>query len=229
MRTSVIIPTFNEVSTIEDTLKDIPKEVVDEILVIDGHSTDGTVELVRKLGYPLFFQKEKGFGSAISEAVRRTRGDVLIFITSDYSQNPKDIPKLLEKIQEGYDVVLASRYLPGSGSDDDTFLHYFGNKAFTFLTNLIHGSNFSDCLYFFMAIRKKVLDSLQLNSPGFEYCIELPIKVHRAGFRVAQIPSFERKRAGGKAKFQGFYHGFKILKKIIKLRINDSFKKERYF
>lgn len=215
MRVSVIVPTFNEVETIEEVLREIPKDRVDEILVVDAPSDDGTIELVKKLGYPLIIQEGKGFGRAITTGIKHAKGDILIFIMADNSQNPRDIPNLLEKIEQGYDMAMASRYLPGGGSEDDDFIHYFGNKALTFLCNTIHRANFSDSLYFFMAIRRKVFDSIKLNSPGFEYCIELPIKVHKFGFNITQIPSFERKRSGGRAKVSALSDGFKILQAIL--------------
>lgn len=216
MRISVIIPTFNEVETIEEVLREIPKDRVDEILIVDAPSNDGTIELVKKLGYPLIIQEGKGFGRAITTGLKQAKGDVLIFIMADNSQNPRDIPKLLEKIEEGYDLVMASRYLPGAGSDDDTLLHYIGNKIFTFLSNKIHKTNFSDILYFFLAIKKEVFDKVKTSSFGFEYCIELPIKVAKAGFKITQIPSFERKRAGGRAKANAFSVGLKILLAIFR-------------
>lgn len=215
-KVSVIIPSLNEVGAIREVLIQVPKDWVDEILVIDGHSQDGTVELVKKLGYDLIFQEGKGFGSAIATGVKYAKGDVLIIINADNSQNPKDIPRLLEKIGEGYDVVMASRYLIGGGSEDDTLLHYFGNKLFTFLCNLIHGSHFSDALYFFFAAKREVFETVKLRSSGFEYCMELPIKVHRDGFKIAEIPSFERKRSGGRAKVNAFFDGLKILRAILK-------------
>jgi len=215
-KVSVIIPTLNEVENIEKVLREIPKDRVDEILVIDGHSTDGTVELVKKLGYPLIFQPSKGFGEAFSTGVKEAKSDVIVFINADNSHDPADIPKLLAKIEEGYDMVMASRYSPGAGSDDDTLLHYIGNKIFTFLSNKIHKANFSDILYFFLAIRREVFDKVKTSSSGFEYCIELPIKVHKAGFKIAQIPSFERKRSGGQAKVNAFSVGLKILLAILK-------------
>lgn len=216
LKVSVIIPTLNEVSTIKQVLDAIPKEKVDEILVIDGYSTDGTVELVKKLGYTLIFQPTKGFGEAFSFGVKKAMGDVVVFINGDNSQNPNDIPKLLDKLEEGYDMVMASRYLSGAGSDDDTWLHCIGNRIFTFLTNVIHGTRFSDVLYFFIVARKKVFDSVETNSHGFEYCIELPVKTHKAGFKIIQVPSFERKRSGGKAKVNAFTVGWKILLAIFK-------------
>ncbi len=222
MKTSVIIPTLNEIDTIGELLDNIPKDKVDEILVVDGHSTDGTPELVRNRGYSLLFQQKKGFGSAIAEAVAAAQGDILVFITADNSQNPKDIPNLLEKINEGYDVAMASRYITGGGSKDDTLLHYIGNKLLTFLCNLIHGSHFSDCLYFFFAARRKVFDSVKAVSPGFEYCVELPIKIHQAGLKIIEIPSFEHKRSGGQAKVSAFSDGWKIFQMILKLKYSNN-------
>ncbi|MBI2625263.1 MAG: glycosyltransferase family 2 protein [Candidatus Nealsonbacteria bacterium] len=216
MKVSVLIPTFNEVNNIGKVLDEIPKDSVSEVLIIDGHSNDGTVEMVKKLGYPVIFQKNKGFGSAVSEGMQAIGGEVAVLINGDYSQNPKDIPLLLKKIEEGYDFVMASRYLPGSGSADDTVLHYLGNRLFTHLCNFIHGSHYSDTLYFFFAVKKRVFEKIKVESPGFEYCMELPIKIHKAGFKIAQIPSFERKRTTGQAKVKAFSDGWKILKAIFK-------------
>jgi len=218
MKTSLIIPTLNEVDCIKGLLRLIPKGAVDEILIVDGHSTDGTVELVRELGYPLVFQERKGFGEALMTGIKRTSGDVLVFLTADNSQNPADIPRLLEKIKEGYDFVVASRFLKGSGSEDNTLIRYLGNKFFTFLANLLYGSKFSDILYFLLASKREVFNSLKLESDGFEFCIELPVKVHGAGFKIGEIPSFERKRTSGETKVRTFKDGFKILKAIFKFK-----------
>ena len=216
MKVTAIIPTLNEVESIRLVLDSIPRDRVQEVMVIDGHSNDGTIALVKKLGYPLFFEEGNGFGAAFATGVKKAKGDAVVFINSDNSQNPNDIPKLLDKLNEGYDMVMASRYMPGAGSDDDTLLHKIGNKIFTFLVNVIHGAKFNDVLYFFLAARKEIFEKVKTDSQGFEYCIELPVKVHKAGFKIAQVPSFERKRAGGKAKVHAFLHGFKILLAIFK-------------
>jgi len=213
---SVVIPALNEVESIGRVLSEIPKDKVDEILVADGRSTDGTVELVKKLGYQVIFEEKKGFGAAIASGIKRAQGDIVIILNADGSQNPNDIPKLVDKLEEGYDMVMASRYLPGAGSDDDTLLHRLGNKVFTFLFNIKNKTQLSDVLYFFLAVRKNVFDKVETVSPKFEYCIELPAKVSKAGLKIAQVPSFERKRFGGKAKVNAFPVGLKILLAIFK-------------
>ncbi len=113
-------------------------------------------------------------------------------------------------------MVLASRYLPGAGSDDDTPLHYFGNKMFTFLCNLLYKVGISDSLYFFLAAKKEIFEKIKLESPNSGYCVELLIKAHRAGFKITEIPSFEKKRRAGKAKLNAFINGSQILLKILK-------------
>lgn len=213
---SIIVITLNEVHSIADVLNEIPSSVADEVLVVDGYSTDGTVELVKKMGYPVIFQEGVGYGAAFSTGVKYSRGDVLVLMDSDGSHNPKDIPLLLEKISTGYDVALGSRYLIGSRSYDDTLIRYIGNKLFTFLTNRIHRMNISDSLYMFVAAKRKVFDSIELKSKDFGYCVEFPIKAYKAGFKFAEVPSSERKRIAGKSRVNAFWDGLKILKVILK-------------
>jgi glycosyltransferase involved in cell wall biosynthesis len=211
MRVTVIIPALNEVSSIEGVLKEIPKDVVDEILVVDGHSTDGTRELVRKLGHKVVEQEGRGYGLAVSTGVKHATGDVIVLMDADGSYEPKDISRLLRCLADGYDIAFGSRYMPGSGSDDDTLVRYVGNKLFTLLLNTIYGVGISDSLFLYVAAKKEVFQSLDLKSPSFEYCMEFPIKAHRAGYKIAEVPSFERKRTAGDSKVNAFYNGLRIL------------------
>lgn len=223
MKTTLIMPTLNEIETVEKALIQLPKDMIDEVLVIDGHSTDGTIEIVKKLGYPVIFQEKnpkgsgaKGFGSAVATGIKHATGDVIIIMSADLSQDVNDIPRLLNKIKEGYDLVLASRYAPGGKSEDDTLLHRWGNKFFTGLCNLLYDTQITDCLYFFLAVRKNVFEKFKLEAVHAGCCPELPIKAKKAGFKIADIPSFEKKRGGGKAKLNAFIDGLKILFTILK-------------
>ncbi len=217
MAISLIISTLNEEQTIGQVLAQIPPGAVDEILVIDGYSTDRTREIASQAGAKVVLQEGgRGYGRAAITGLKYAMGDIIVFLTADLSQDPQDIPKLLAKLSEGYELVMASRYMKGGGSEDDTFLHYIGNKIFTFLCNFLYGSQFSDLLYFFIAGKKEAFEKTNAVSPGFEYCAELPIKAHKAGLKITQIPSFEKKRLAGEAKAQSFRHGWKILLKILK-------------
>lgn len=216
MKVSLVIPTLEEAGCIEAVLKEVPKQCVDEILIVDAHSKDGTADIVRRLGYKVIMQEGRGFGDAFSLGVSKATGDVVILMDGDGSHNPADIPKLIGKLKEGYDYVLASRYCKGSRSYDDTMVRHIGNKLFTFLICFFHRMKITDSLYLYTAIRKEVFDKVKIDSKGFEYCVEILVKVHKAGFKMAEIPSIERMRYSGYSKVKSMKHGFKILMEIFK-------------
>lgn len=218
MKVSLLIPTRNEEGCIGKVLREVPRDIVDEIVIVDGQSTDKTVEEVRvnlREGDKLHIQRGKGYGAAFIESFEIATGDVLIFMDADGSHDPKDIPKLVAKIQEGHEYVMASRYASGGHSYDDTIIRWMGNRFFTWLTNVLHGTNVTDSLYLFTAITKEGLNKLSLVSPGFEFCTEIVVKAHRAGLRFAEVPAVERARYQGKSKVNAFWHGLKILRMIL--------------
>lgn len=220
MKISLIIPTRNEQGAIGRVLKEIPKKLIHEIIVIDGHSTDNTEKEVnaelRKGKDRFILQKKKGFGSALKQAFKEATGDVVIIMNGDGSHNPKDIAKLLKKIEQGYEYVIASRYSRGARSDDDTLVRFIGNRTLTFLTNLLHGSRVTDSLHFYTAINRESLKKIHPTSPGFEFCIEILIRAHRAGLKFAEIPVIERARYAGESKVNIFSAGAKILLMILR-------------
>jgi len=218
MKVSVIIPTRNEGKAIARVLKEIPKKFVDEIIVIDGYSKDDTAQEAKanlRVGKDKFIlQKKPGFGNALLEAFGKSSGDAIVILNGDGSQDPKDIPLLLEKINQGNDYVMASRYAKGGRSDDDSVIRFIGNRTLTFLTNLVHRTNVSDSLYFFTAISRKGLKKIHPKSPGFEFCIEILIMAHKAGLKFAEVPVVERASLS-KSKVNAFLVGSKILWKIL--------------
>jgi glycosyltransferase involved in cell wall biosynthesis len=219
MKVTAVIPTWNEAGCIARMIGEIPRDVVSEIIVVDGHSPDGTADIVKKIdGVTLLMQEGKGFGAAIAQGFRAATGDAIIVLDGDGSHNPADIPKLVEKVAEGYDYVMAARYRPGSRSEDDTFVRYFGNMFFTFLVNVLYKTNVSDSLYLFTCIRRTALEKITLRSRGFEFCIELLVKAHKAGLKIAEVPSSERSRFSGASKVNAFRHGFVILLEILRAR-----------
>lgn len=220
MKTTLIIPTKNEEGAIGKVLKEIPKNLIQQIIVVDGHSKDKTVQEIkanlRKGKDKLIMQKSKGYGNAFIEGFKQAKGGVIIMMDADGSHNPADIPFLLQKITIGYEYVMASRYMAGSKSYDDTFIRWLGNMIFTLLTNIVHGTHITDSLYLYTAITKKGFAKLKLNSPGFEFCTEILVKAHNAGLRFAEIPAIERKRYHGNSKVNALMDGLKILKTIFK-------------
>lgn len=217
-KVSVIIPTRNEEGSIGKLLKEIPAKFVDEVVIIDGHSTDKTIPEIKRTNNKakVFTQKSFGYGEAIIQGARLATGDVLIFMDADGSMNPQVIPQLLEKINQGYEYVMGSRYINNLKSADDTIVRFVGNKFFTWLTNLIHQTGVSDSLYTYNAIPKKSFRKIKAKSKGFEYCIEILIKAKRAGLSFAEVPAPERAREFGKTKVNALWHGLKILHMILK-------------
>ncbi len=211
MKVTVQIPALNEAKSLKYTLERIPKEAVDEILVIDGHSTDDTVRIAESLGCRVLTQPGKGYGDAQIFGFKNAIGDVIISMDADGSADPQEILFLLKKINEGYDLALGSRYLPGAGTEDDTFIRSVGNKAFTFLTNLIYGMNISDSLFFFAAAKKEMLNSLDLKSKDFALCIEVPVKAYKAGYKIGEVACRERPRFADVSRVNAFTDGFRIL------------------
>jgi len=219
MKVTLIIPTRNEEGAIGSTLREVPRDVVDEIIVVDGHSTDKTADEVKAELRPsdkFVVQKGKGYGGAFSEGFDIATGDVIIMMDADGSHNPAEIPQLVEKVRRGYEYVMMSRYARGGRSEDDTIIRWFGNRMFTWLTNVVHSTNVTDSLYLYTAITKDGLKRLNLTSTGFEFCTEILVKAHRAGLKFAEVPAFERGRMAGKTKVNAFWHGLKILRMILR-------------
>lgn len=219
MKVTLLIPTLNEEGCIGRVLKEVPREVVDEIVVIDGHSKDRTAQEAKEQLRPedkFIVQQSKGYGAAFLEGFEVATGDVLIMMDADGSHNPADIPKLVEKVRRGGEYVMASRYASGGHSEDDTIIRWFGNRLFTLLTNVIHGTRVTDSLYLFTAVTRDGLKKLHLTSPGFEFCTEIVVKAHRAGLKFEEVPAIERVRYAGKSKVNAFWHGLKILRMILK-------------
>lgn len=220
MKVSLIIPTKDESGAIGRVLKEISKNIIDEIIVVDGHSKDNTAKEVKAELRPgkdkFILQKKKGFGNALLQGFKIAKGDVVIIMNGDGSHNPKDIPALLKKIKQGYEYVIASRYAKGGRSDDDTLIRFIGNRTLTFITNLLHGSHVTDSLHFFTAITRSGFKKLHLASTGFDFCIEILIEAHKAGLKFAEVAVVERPRFAGKSKVNIFSAGAKIFWMILR-------------
>lgn len=218
MKVTLIAATLNELEAAQVVLPRIDRTWVDEIIVVDGGSTDGTVEFCQAQGYTVFRQKERGYGAAMWEAVERARGEYIIEFPPDGNSLPEKVPDVIRKLQEGYDFVIASRYAPGARSDDDDFLTAIGNWGFTFATNLLFWSSYTDVLVGFRGYRKDAYQKLHMTARGLDWSIQMPIQFRKKGLRTADIPAIEPKRIGGVRKMRPFRTGWRILKTLVKER-----------
>jgi glycosyltransferase involved in cell wall biosynthesis len=220
LRISVVIPARNERESLPAVLKELSTKNLHEVLVVDGHSSDGTPDVVRNAGFKVVAQDGRGYGAGVMTGMKIAAGDLVTFMDADGSYDPEAIPRMRALIEnEGYDVVFCSRYLPESGSDDDTFIRLTGNMIFTTLMRVLFGVKLSDALFFYALARTDIYRSIKWEYPNFALCVEIPIKVHQAGYKYTEIPSRERPRIGGVSKVNAFTDGLSILWAMIKLRL----------
>lgn len=225
-RVNVIIPTLNEEKNVCDMINRLKQVGCKNILIIDGHSEDNTVEFARKLGAKVILQNGKGKGGALRQAFeeRILDGDVIVIMDADGSMAPEELSLFTKAIKKGADVVKGSRFLPCGGSEDLTPMRCVGNRILTGILNFLFLTNYTDLCYGYMAFKKEALRKLYsyLKSENFEIETEICIKSRTLGLRVLEIPSFERARLNGASKLRTFRDGFKILTLLLKesLKLN---------
>lgn len=197
MSVTLFIPVRNEVDALKVIMPRIKPEWYDEILILDGDSTDGSKEYLRESGYTVIEQKTKGVKAAFWEAFEIAKGDVIIPFSPDGNSIPEDIPKLVEKIYEGYDIVVASRYKDDAKSDDDDFASKMANSTFTYLINLLFSTSYTDALGMYKAFKKQHLYELGLDKFKHEHSeIMLLTRGARYGLNITEIASAEPPRIG---------------------------------
>lgn len=194
----------------------IKKEWYDELIIVDGGSTDGTLEYAREHGYPIFVQREKGAGAAFRESVENATGDVIIVFSPDGNSLPEAIPLLIEKMKEGYDMVVASRYFGSAKSYDDDVVTAFGNWMFTTMVNILFDAKYTDLLVMFRAFKKEIVKNLDLGTRSPSWTTQMSIRCAKRKLKVAEIPADEPSRIGGKRKMRPFVNGLFELYMIVR-------------
>ncbi len=213
-KVTLLIPTWNEIVGMKAIMPLIHRDWVDQILILDGGSTDGTVEWARENGYEVHVQSQPGLRQAYMEVLPKVRGDVLLTFSPDGNSLPELVPELIAKIDEGYDMVIASRYKPPARSADDDLVTGFGNWLFTKTVNYLLGGRYTDVMVIYRAYRTKLIGELELDqdrwykTPEFLFRCRVswePLLSARAALRklkVAEIPGDEPIRIGGARKLR---------------------------
>jgi glycosyltransferase involved in cell wall biosynthesis len=214
--TTLLLPTLNEIEAVRVIVPQIKREWIDEIIVVDGGSTDGTIEYMRGQGLTVHSQQKRGYGHAMAYGLQHAKGDIVIEFTPDGNSIPEDIPRIIAKVNEGYDLVVGSRYLTGARSDDDDRVTAFGNWLFTTAVNVLFRSHFTDVLVGFRAYRRQAALTLNLDAPGLSWPCQSSIRFARAGLRVTEIPANEPHRIGGERKMRPFKTGWEIVKLVLR-------------
>ena len=189
------MPAYNAEKTLEKTYREIPFDIVDNLILVDDCSTDKTVELAKKLNIDVLqHDRNKGYGANQKTCYKRAceiNADIVIMVHPDYQYTPKLIRAMVSLIAEDiYDVVLASRILgTGALKGGMPYYKYLGNRFLTFCENILIGNKLSEYHTGYRAFSRKVLDSLRLeiNSDDFVFDNEMLVQCHAANFRIAEI------------------------------------------
>ena len=218
-RVSVVIPTRNEARNIEHVLATLPDDV-HEVLVVDGGSADGTVDVARaaRPGIRVVQQPGTGKGDALAAGFAECTGDVVVMLDADGSADGREIPRFVEALVEGADLAKGSRFLKGGGSTDLTHLRRAGNKCLCAIVNVLYGTRYSDLCYGYNAAWVAQLRDLELDCAGFEVETVLNIRSAKSRLRVTEVPSFESPRLHGESNLRTFRDGWRVLTAIFRER-----------
>ena len=216
---SVVIPAKNEARNLEHVFGTIP-EWVDEIVLVDGHSTDDTVAVAQKV-YPavnIVHQQGRGKGDALQAGFAAATGEIIVMMDADGSTDGKEIPRFVAALTTGADFAKGSRFASGGGSDDITFSRHLGNKILSGLVNIFFGTRYTDLCYGYNAFWAKHLSKLDLDCAGFEIETVMNVRAAKAGLAIQEIPSYEHLRLHGMSNLKVVRDGMRIAKFILRER-----------
>jgi Glycosyl transferase family 2 len=215
LRVSVVIPTFNEARNLPSVLPQIPSEGT-EIVVVDGHSSDGTPAIVRELcpDAVVIQQPGRGKGDALRTGFERATGDIVVMLDADGSMTPREIPAFVTALVAGADLAKGSRHLHGGGSADLTRLRSLGNQVLGWMFNRIHGTRHTDLCYGYMAFWRRSLPAIMPDCDGFEVETLLNVRAAQAGLRVVEVPSHEGRRVYGDSNLHPVRDGLRVLRTL---------------
>jgi len=213
---SVVIPAFKESKTIQKVIGDLKSSSSynTQIIVVDGHSNDGTEEIVKEENADFVSESRIGYGRAIKTGIDHAKGDVVVIIDADDTYEACDINKLVQPLlQNEADVCLASRLggtlLPGAMPS----MNLFGNRMFTSMYNVIYSQNVSDTQTGFRALTKKAIARLDLYSDGMGLSTVFLTEAAKRGLRITEFPTVYRPRNDhSKSKLNRFKAGWEILR-----------------
>jgi len=216
---TVVIPAMNEAESLSFVMRLLPEGV--ETIVVDGNSTDGTVEVARGVrpDVKVIGQSGKGKGDALAHGFDAATGGIIVMLDADGSADPAEIPRFVEALLGGADFAKGTRFAKGGGSADITPIRRAGNRVLTTIVNLLFRTDYTDLCYGYNAFWAHCLPALDVTCDGFEVETLINVRAAKAGLRVAEVGSFEHCRIAGESNLKPVRDGFRILWTITKERL----------
>jgi glycosyltransferase involved in cell wall biosynthesis len=214
-RISVVIPTLNEERNLPHVFARLPQGL-HEVILVDGHSTDETVAVARRLrpDVRVVVQPGRGKGDALAAGFAACTGDIVVTVDADGSTDPAEIPRFVAALRHGADFVKGSRFAQGGSSSDITWTRRLGNRGLNALVNALFGTSYTDLCYGFNAFWTRCLPYMRVDCEGFEVETLVNIRVAKAGLVIHEVPSFERDRIYGRSNLHAIRDGSRVLRTI---------------
>lgn len=226
MLISIVIPVYNEENTIEKVIRNVeavvfPHDIKTEIIIVNDGSSDGTEEVLRGIkGHTVINQSNTGKGGAVRTGMKAARGEFVIVQDADLEQNPNDIPRLLMPVyNHECDVVFGSRFLVGYKPNGlKMTIHYFINKGFTYLANLITGISTTDIWTGYKLYSRNAVEKILplYKSNGIEFELEISVLLSKFKFKVKDVPVTYQPRWYNEGKKTNWTQGIYSLLMLLK-------------
>ena len=211
-----MIPAMNEAGNLPHVLATLPADTY-ELVLVDGHSIDGTSTVARE-HYPtvrIVGQPGRGKGDALRAGFAACSGDVIVMMDADGSTDGAEIERFVAALVDGADYAKGSRFMAGGGSEDITLLRTAGNLFFCWLVNRLYKTSYTDLCYGYNAFWRSALPTIAPDCAGFEVETVLNVRAAKAGLRVAEVPSVEHLRIHGKSNLHPVRDGLRVLRAIL--------------
>lgn len=234
-RVSIVVPAKNEANNLRHVLPLLDQSY--EVVVVDGHSVDGTMDVARELRPDAIVveQTRKGKGNALAAGFLAATGDIIVMLDADGSADPLEIPRFVETLTRGADFAKGSRFAHGGGSHDITPLRHWGNKGLNFVANRLFKTRFTDLCYGYNAFWRDLVPSLKLPAleevapdggmlwgDGFEIETLLNCRFAVAKVEITEVPSVELARIHGESNLRTFADGTRVLRTLVAERRRAS-------
>lgn len=217
---SVVIPALNEERCIAWVLERLP-EFVGEVILVDGRSTDRTVEIARSVrpDVKVVLETAPGKGAALRAGFAAATGDYIVMLDADGSMNPDEIERFVTALQDGLDFVKGSRFVRGGGTSDMSLIRKVGNGVLRTAVNRLYRTDLSDLCYGYMAFRRDRLGHLRLRSDGFEIETEMTVRAVTTSLRIGEVASYEARRRYGESNLRAWRDGGRALRTLLRQRL----------